>query len=50
MSSDVIKLNDQKEKFEDELDLKTIQDYEERLKNSETECISFDEIRKRLGL
>ena len=38
------------EKIVDELDLKTIQDYEERLKNSETKYIPFHEISKRLGL
>lgn len=37
-----------KEKIEDELDLQSILDYEERLKNNEVEYISFEEVKKRL--
>lgn len=50
MSSDVIKLNDQEEKFKSQLDLKAILDYENRLKNDGVGYIPFDEIRKKLGL
>ena len=38
------------EKIEDEIDLKAILDYEERLKNNEVEYISFDEVKKRLDI
>lgn len=38
------------EKIEDEIDLKAILTYEERLKNNEVEYISFDEIKKRLEI
>lgn len=38
------------EKIEDEIDLKAILEYEERLKNNETEDMSFDEVKKRLGM
>ncbi len=38
------------EKIEDELDLKAILAYEERLKNNEIEYISFDEMKKRLEI
>lgn len=38
------------EKIEDEIDLKAILAYEQRFKNNEVEYISFDEVRKRLGL
>lgn len=38
------------DKIADELDLKAILAYEERLKNNEVECVPFDEIRKNLGL
>ena len=38
------------EKIEDEIDLKAILDYEERLKNGEVEYISFDEVKKRLEM
>lgn len=36
------------EKIENETDLRAIIAYEERLKNSEAEYISFDEVKKRL--
>ncbi len=39
-----------KEKIEDEIDLQAILVYEQRLENKEAEYISFDEIKKRLGL
>lgn len=38
------------EKIEDEIDLKAILSYEERLKNDEAEYISFDEVKKRLEI
>lgn len=38
------------EKIEDEIDLKAILAYEERLKNNEVEYISFDEVKKRLKM
>lgn len=38
------------EKIEDEIDLKAILDYEERLKNNEVEYIPFDEVKKRLEM
>ncbi len=38
------------EKIEDEIDLKAILAYEQRFKNNEVEYISFDEVKKRLGL
>lgn len=38
------------EKIEDEIDLKAILAYEERLKNNEVEYVSFDEIKKRLDI
>lgn len=38
------------EKIEDEIDLKAILSYEERLKNDEVEYISFDEVKKRLEI
>lgn len=38
------------EKIEDEIDLKAILAYEERLKNNEVEYISFDDIKKRLEM
>ncbi len=38
------------EKIEDEMDLKAILDYEERLKNNEVEYIPFDEVKKRLEM
>lgn len=38
------------EKIEDEIDLKAILYYEERLKNDEAEYISFDEVKKRLEI
>lgn len=38
------------EKIEDEIDLKAILAYEERLKNNEVEYISFDEVKKRLEM
>lgn len=50
MSSDGVKLNNQEEKIAEELDLKAILAYEERLKNNEVEYIPFEEIRKNLGL
>lgn len=37
-------------KIEEEIDLKAILAYEERLKNNEVEYISFDEVKKRLGM
>jgi len=37
-------------KIEEEIDLKAILAYEERLKNNEVEFISFDEVKKRLGM
>ena len=36
------------EKIEDEIDLKAILAYEERVKKGEVEYISFDEVKKRL--
>ena len=36
------------EKIEDEIDLRTILAYEERLNNNEEEYVSFDEVKKRL--
>ena len=38
------------EKIEDEIDLKAILDYEERLKNNDVEYISLDEVKKRLDI
>lgn len=38
------------EKIEDEIDLKAILAYEQRLENNEVEYISFDEIKKRLEM
>lgn len=38
------------EKIEDEIDLKAILSYEERLKNDKAEYISFDEVKKRLEI
>ncbi len=38
------------EKIEAEIDLKAILAYEERVKNNEVEYISFDAIKKRLGM
>jgi len=38
------------EKIEDEIDLKAILAYEERLKNNEVEYISFDDVKKRLEM
>ncbi|MFA5514262.1 MAG: DUF6290 family protein [Sphaerochaetaceae bacterium] len=38
------------EKIENEIDLKAILAYEERLKNKEVEYISFDEIRERVEM
>ena len=38
------------EKIEDEIDLKAILDYEERLKKDEVEYISFDKVKKRLEI
>ncbi len=38
------------EKIEDEVDLKAILDYEERLKNNQVSYISFDEVKKRLKM
>ncbi len=38
------------EKIEDEIDLKAILAYEERLENDELEYISFDEVKKRLEI
>jgi predicted DNA-binding protein len=38
------------EKIEDEIDLRAILAYEERLKNNEVEYISFDDIKKRLEM
>ena len=38
------------EKIEDEIDLKAILAYEEKLKNDEVEYISFDEVKKRLEI
>jgi predicted DNA-binding protein len=38
------------EKIEDEIDLKAILSYEERLKNNDVEYISFDEVKKRLEI
>ena len=38
------------EKIEDEIDLKAILSYEERLKNDDVEYISFDEVKKRLEI
>ena len=39
-----------KEKIEDEIDLKAILAYEERLNNNEVEYVSFDEVKKRLEI
>lgn len=36
------------EKIEDEIDLRAILAYEERLKNNETNYVSFDDVKKRL--
>jgi len=38
------------EKIEEEVDLKAILAYEERLKNNENEYITLDEVKKRLKL
>ena len=38
------------EKIENEIDLKAILAYEERLKSNEVEYISFDEVKKRLKI
>lgn len=38
------------EKIEDEIDLRAILAYEERLKNKETNYVSFDEVKKRLEI
>lgn len=38
------------EKIEDEIDLKAILGYEERLKDNEVEYISLDEVKKRLDI
>lgn len=38
------------EKIEAEFDLKAILEYEESLKNNEVEYVSFDEVKKRLGI
>ena len=38
------------EKIEDEIDLKAILSYEERLKKDEAEYISFDKVKKRLEI
>lgn len=38
------------EKIEDEIDLKAILAYEERLKNNEVEYVPFEEIKKRLKM
>lgn len=38
------------EKIEDEIDLKSILAYEERLKDNEVEHVSFDEVKKRLEM
>ena len=38
------------EKIENEIDLKTILAYEERLKSNEVEYISFDAVKKRLEI
>ena len=38
------------EKIEDEIDLKSILAYEERLKNNEVEYVSFDDVKKRLEM
>lgn len=38
------------EKIEDEIDLKAILAYEERVKNNKVEYVSFDEIKKRLDI
>lgn len=38
------------EKIEDEIDLKAILAYEEKLKKGEVEYISFDEVKKRLEI
>lgn len=37
-------------KIEEEIDLKAIIAYEERLKENEVDFIPFDEVKKRLGL
>ena len=38
------------EKIEDEIDLKAILDYEKRLENDDVNYVSFDEVKKRLGM
>lgn len=38
------------EKIEDEIDLRAILAYEERLNNNEVEYVSFDEVKKRLEI
>ncbi len=38
------------EKIEDEIDLRAILAYEERLKNNEVKHISFDDVKKRLEI
>ena len=38
------------EKIEDEIDMKTFEEYEERVKNGTLETYSFDEVREMLGL
>jgi len=38
------------EKIEDEIDLKAILSYEEKLKNNELEYITFEEVKKRLEI
>ncbi len=38
------------EKIEDEIDLRAILDYEERLKNNDVEYISLDGVKKRLEI
>ncbi len=38
------------EKIENEIDLNAILAYEERLKNNDIEYVSFNEIKKRLGM
>jgi len=38
------------ERIEDELDLKAIKDYEERLQKDEIEVYDYDEVKKMLGL
>lgn len=44
------KTNDILEKIEDEIDLKTIEEYEKNLKNGDVEFISFDDVEKELDL